>query len=283
MPHEAVRGYNDLRMTPKPPFTDVETAIDEIRSGRMIIVVDDEDRENEGDFICAAEKVTPELLRKRTQAVQDQFRADAQLAFYGGNFTGLPFEEQQSILFTARELIEQGLIGSVRISTRPDYVTQEIVQFLKAMKVATVELGAESMIDVVLAASQRGHTAADTANAVNILRANGIETVVHLMAGLPGDTRAGFIDTVRQVVLLNPDMVRIHPTVVFEGTGLAELYGSGQYHPLGLHEEVHLLGRHELRGENEVALVLAVLIVRDDDELAGTQVVEHLLDGRKWH
>ncbi len=49
-------------MTPKPPFTDVETAIEEIRSGRMIIVVDDEDRENEGDLTLAAEKVTPEAI-----------------------------------------------------------------------------------------------------------------------------------------------------------------------------------------------------------------------------
>jgi len=40
----------------------IEEAIEEIRSGRIIIVVDDEDRENEGDFICAAEKVTPEMV-----------------------------------------------------------------------------------------------------------------------------------------------------------------------------------------------------------------------------
>ncbi|HTK94407.1 MAG TPA: 3,4-dihydroxy-2-butanone-4-phosphate synthase [Terriglobales bacterium] len=45
-----------------PPFTDVETAIDEIRAGRMIVVVDDEDRENEGDLTMAAEKITPEAI-----------------------------------------------------------------------------------------------------------------------------------------------------------------------------------------------------------------------------
>jgi 3,4-dihydroxy 2-butanone 4-phosphate synthase/GTP cyclohydrolase II len=49
-------------MTPKAPFTDVETAIAEIRAGRMIVVVDDEDRENEGDLTLAAEKVTPEAI-----------------------------------------------------------------------------------------------------------------------------------------------------------------------------------------------------------------------------
>jgi 3,4-dihydroxy 2-butanone 4-phosphate synthase/GTP cyclohydrolase II len=49
-------------MTPQLPFTDVPTAIEEIRNGRMIIVVDDEDRENEGDLTLAAEKVTPEAI-----------------------------------------------------------------------------------------------------------------------------------------------------------------------------------------------------------------------------
>ncbi|MGA7565393.1 MAG: 3,4-dihydroxy-2-butanone-4-phosphate synthase [Terriglobales bacterium] len=49
-------------MTPKTQFTDVPTAIEEIRAGRMIVVVDDEDRENEGDLTLAAEKVTPEAI-----------------------------------------------------------------------------------------------------------------------------------------------------------------------------------------------------------------------------
>lgn len=49
-------------MTPSTGFCDVETALDEIRAGRMIVVVDDEDRENEGDLTLAAEKVTPEAI-----------------------------------------------------------------------------------------------------------------------------------------------------------------------------------------------------------------------------
>ena len=49
-------------MSPQPPFTDVPDAIEEIRAGRMIVVVDDEDRENEGDLTLAAEKVTPEAI-----------------------------------------------------------------------------------------------------------------------------------------------------------------------------------------------------------------------------
>src|SRR3954464_7768874 len=49
-------------MSPESPFSDVPTVLDEIRAGRMIVVVDDEDRENEGDLTMAAEKVTPEAI-----------------------------------------------------------------------------------------------------------------------------------------------------------------------------------------------------------------------------
>jgi 3,4-dihydroxy 2-butanone 4-phosphate synthase/GTP cyclohydrolase II len=49
-------------MSPQPPFVDVPTALEEFRAGRMIVVVDDEDRENEGDLTVAAEKVTPEAI-----------------------------------------------------------------------------------------------------------------------------------------------------------------------------------------------------------------------------
>ncbi len=49
-------------MTPSAPFTDIPTAIEEIRAGRMVVLVDDEDRENEGDLTLAAEKVTPEAI-----------------------------------------------------------------------------------------------------------------------------------------------------------------------------------------------------------------------------
>lgn len=44
------------------PLSSIEEAVEDIRSGRLIIIVDDEDRENEGDLVCAAEKVTPEII-----------------------------------------------------------------------------------------------------------------------------------------------------------------------------------------------------------------------------
>ena len=49
--------------TTKIQLNTIEEAIEDIRQGKVIIVVDDENRENEGDFLAAAEKVTPEMRR----------------------------------------------------------------------------------------------------------------------------------------------------------------------------------------------------------------------------
>src|SRR5258706_2568584 len=59
---ESRLSANIFSMSPHPPFTDVPTALKEIRAARMVVVVDDEDRENEGDLTLAAERVTPEAI-----------------------------------------------------------------------------------------------------------------------------------------------------------------------------------------------------------------------------
>ncbi len=56
------RRFSRLRKARKDEFASVENAINDIRNGRMVIVVDDPERENEGDLVCAAEKVTPEII-----------------------------------------------------------------------------------------------------------------------------------------------------------------------------------------------------------------------------
>lgn len=187
-----------------------------------------------------AEEVTPGLIEEKARKYGAGKGRAAQLAFYGGNFTGLPPAEQERLLDCARALAERGLVSSVRVSTRPDYITEEIAHFLQARGVAAVELGAESLLDSVLEASRRGHTAAQVAHAVRSLKSCGIETGLHLMAGLLGDTPEGFLESVEKAILLRPDTVRVHPTIVFAGTPLAGQYERGEYRPLSLGEAVGL-------------------------------------------
>ena len=82
-----------------------------------------------------------------------------QVAFYGGSFTAIPEGEQVELLKEALPFVEKNRVCSLRVSTRPDCIDEDVIRRLKKYKVETVELGAQSMDDRVLKASKRGHTA----------------------------------------------------------------------------------------------------------------------------
>ncbi|OPY91773.1 MAG: Oxygen-independent coproporphyrinogen-III oxidase 1 [Syntrophaceae bacterium PtaU1.Bin231] len=165
-------------------------------------------------------------------------KSPAQIAFYGGSFTGLDPARREAYLQAAGACIREGLAVSIRISARPDQIDGTVLERLAAAGVATVEIGAESMDDEILARAGRGHGAADVVRAMGLLRRGGFETGIHLMAGLPGDTRERFAASVDRIADLHPDMVRIHPTVVLAETELAAMFGRGEYEPLSLEEAV---------------------------------------------
>ena len=156
---------------------------------------------------------------------------ESEIAFFGGSFTAIETEKQILYLQTANEYIGEGKFGSIRISTRPDCINEEILAVLKQYNVRNVELGAQSMSDEVLLANRRGHTAKDTENAVRLLRAHGFGVGLQMMTGLYGSTAETDSFTACEFVRLQPDTVRIYPTAVLEHTALAQLYQSGAYRP----------------------------------------------------
>ncbi|HOK06045.1 MAG TPA: radical SAM protein [Syntrophales bacterium] len=191
------------------------------------------------DLAAGGEGTTPSsvpaILRERLALPHG---GPLEVAFYGGNFTGLDPKEQEEVLQAVRPYLEGGLVSSLRVSTRPDHVDPAAARRLARLGVKTVELGAQSLDDEVLVATRRGHTAADVERAVLCLREEGIDVGLHLMMGLPGDDGGAFRRTVEAAVALRPETVRIHPTLVLRDTPLAEAYREGRYRPLGLDEAV---------------------------------------------
>jgi len=167
-------------------------------------------------------------------------KKNIQIAFYGGNFTGMDRATQERFLSYTAPFIENGSVDSLRISTRPDAIDEERLVLLQASGVKAVEIGVQSMDDEVLERSKRGHTAADVIRAVAILKERGFETGVHLMAGLPGDNEERFNRTVEEIIALAPASVRIHPVIVFRDTELAEMFTAGEYKPLSIDDAVCL-------------------------------------------
>jgi len=157
-----------------------------------------------------------------------------EVAFFGGTFTALTLQKQAELLDPLQPLLGDGTVSSVRISTRPDYIDSGHVAWLAGRGVRTIELGVQSMDDAVLAASGRGHLAADSLKAINCVKCGGVRVGVQLMPGLPGDTPSSSFDSLERVIAAGADFLRIYPTVVLNGTALARRYASGEFMPLSL-------------------------------------------------
>lgn len=163
-----------------------------------------------------------------------------EIAFYGGSFTGIPKQKQEELLNAANVFIKKGQVDSIRVSTRPDYIDQHILNLLREYGVKTIELGVQSMDDEVLEKSCRGHTSDDVIKASGLIRQNGFRLGHQIMIGLPGDTIQKDIQTAKKLIQLKPDMVRIYPTLIIKGTMLEEYCINNMYKPLDLEEAVHI-------------------------------------------
>lgn len=187
--------------------------------------------------------LSPEQVRARITeflGFKGGHRSPVEVAFYGGNFLGLPTSSRMSLLDEAQRFVEKGQVESIRFSTRPDTVTEASIEALDPYSVRAIEVGAQSMDDTVLRLSQRGHTAEDTLRSVKLLKCRGLRVGLQIMPGLPGDTSESILETGLRVAELKPDFVRIYPTIVVTKTLLEKWYRAGRFKPLSLPDAVEL-------------------------------------------
>jgi len=164
--------------------------------------------------------------------------AALEVAFFGGSFTALPTAVQEDLLLPLQDLLASGTVSGIRISTRPDYIDAAVVSRLTRYGVTTVELGVQSLDDGVLAASGRGHDGAVCETAIRTLREGGLKVGAQLMPGLPGDTIATSLRSLRRVIAAGAEFLRLYPVVVLAGTELADRYRAGTYRPPELLEGI---------------------------------------------
>lgn len=197
-------------------------------------------------IFCDQQKITGVITSVTAEQIENEIIQGLKItgpkvpavAFYGGSFTALPIALQTQLLQPAVKLKEAGKISGIRISTRPDAVSEAILQNLQQHGVTTVELGAQSLDDRVLRTAGRGHTYQDVVNAVRLLKQFSIFCGLQLMIGLPEEGWASLLTTARRALELSPDFARIYPAVVIAGTRLADLQENRSYSALSLEEAV---------------------------------------------
>lgn len=163
---------------------------------------------------------------------------ECEIAFFGGSFTGIDRGLMIRLLEKAQGYVNNGQAVGIRLSTRPDYISEEIITILKKYTITCVELGIQSMNDKVLAGLKRGHTTLDTYNAARLLKENNIRFGGQMMIGLPGATIEDEIYCANEICEMGAIGTRIYPTLVFKNTELEEITKNGNYMPLSLEEAI---------------------------------------------
>jgi histone acetyltransferase (RNA polymerase elongator complex component) len=197
---------------------------------------------------CNQQKISGQILIPEEAEIVSQIEtylagfpsgAHIEIGFFGGSFTGVPVNEQEHFLSIAQPYLKSGQIHGIRVSTRPDYISETRLDLLKAYGVTTIELGAQSLDEEVLIKSKRGHTIADVEKAASLIISYGFSLGLQMMTGLPGDSLEKTLMTAHRIVELGADNTRIYPALVIKNTELEELYLAEQYVPLSIEEAVY--------------------------------------------
>lgn len=163
-----------------------------------------------------------------------------EIAFFGGSFTMIDPIIMENLLKAAQTAVQQYGYKGIRLSTRPDGISDSILRLLRQYGVTTIELGAQSMNADVLRLNGRGHTPEQVEEASRAIHEYGFQLGLQMMTGLPGDSEEQARETCVKLYSLSPEYVRIYPTLVLPHTALARWFQEGNYQPQTLEEAVSL-------------------------------------------
>jgi len=196
--------------------------------------------------ISGKQKFDPESVRKEIDNALETLPCDtqAEIAYFGGSFTGIDRELMVYLLDIAEEYVQNAIpnrakIVGIRMSTRPDYISDSIMDTLGRYSVKTVELGLQSMDDRVLKLSGRGHDSKQAEDACRMIKSKGYDLIGQMMIGLPGSSLENEIYTAKKICKLGADGARIYPTVTFYDTELACMADRGEYKMLSIEDAVY--------------------------------------------
>jgi histone acetyltransferase (RNA polymerase elongator complex component) len=145
---------------------------------------------------------------------------------------------QETYLSIAQSYLREGAVDGLRVSTHPAMIDSASVDRLVAYGVSCVEIGVQSSDDEVLESCGRSYRFRDVEEAVALLKRAGLEVSLQLMPGLPGASAASDLRSSQDVVGLDPDFIRIYPTLVYRDTALAAAWEAGSYACLSLDEAI---------------------------------------------
>ncbi len=136
-----------------------------------------------------------------------------------------------------------GVIG-LNIATRPDSITDEVYDYLEELSKRTdlvVEIGLQTIHEKTAKLINRGHSLKCFNNCINELRKRNINVVVHIINGLPYETKEDMIETIKYVSNLDIQGIKIHMLFILKGTELEKMYNLTHFHVLTKEEYIDIV------------------------------------------
>jgi elongator complex protein 3 len=174
-----------------------------------------------------------------------------ELILLGGTILAMPRDYQESFVKGCYDALNsfpgESLSESIRINetsdhrcvgltieTKPDWCRREHIDLLLSYGTTRVEIGVQSLQERVLKFTNRGHTLSDTLDSFQLSKDSALKVVAHMMPGLPlsdPETDLNDLKTLFEDERYRPDMLKIYPTLLVEGTALYQQYKMGNYLP----------------------------------------------------
>lgn len=186
--------------------------------------------------------ITQQLVTGQKYIIK-RYKAKKYLVYFQAfTNTYAPYERLKQLYEEALNAID-GVIG-LSIGTRPDCVDERILNLLQEYAqnyLIWMEYGLQSIHDNTLEIINRGHDFSCFENAVNMTKNRGIKICVHVILGLPGETKEHMMETARKISEMNLDGVKLHLMYVVKETKLDQMYKMGQYKCLEQEEYADLV------------------------------------------
>ena len=213
-----------------------------------------------GDFAGSINLSILEQFNEVSNIMERKWPNSLKIAYFQANTnTYAPVEVLKK---TFEPVLNLKDVVGISIATRPDCINDECLAYLIDLNKRcdlTIELGLQSMHDETLKYINRGHDLKCFDECVKKLKDNNIEVVVHIINGLPYETKEMMLDTVKHLNTLNIDGIKIHMLHIIKDTELYDIY---------MKEKFHILTKEEY-----------IDIVCDQLELLNPEIVIHRITG----
>ena len=234
-----------------------------------------------GCTFCRTDAFNPSYCRRST-SISEQLEAGKR--FFAGKYPDmkyLAYFQAYSCTYAPLAVLKQryeealsveDVVGLV-IGTRPDCLDDDVLHYLDELQqkgfLITLELGVESFYDKTLRRVNRGHSAQDSITAIRRCVQAGIDTTIHLILGLPGETKDELLTETSIINSLPIAAIKLHQLQIFKDTAMAEEFAQHpeDFLPMSIDDYVELVTsfisrlRKDIRIERFAASAPADLIV----------------------